>query len=173
MIMINRSKLESLLGLVIVWCAIAFFVKSVINDVKQHHIDQRQGSLVTNQIKKKIMYDTIEIDRVTTYNPVASQCDSNPLTTADGSKINLTKLKNEDIRWCALSRDLISRWNGPFDYGDTLNIISDKKPWINGQWIVHDCMNARYTKSMDLLFDKTNNKPKLGIAKDVKILIKK
>ena len=49
----------------------------------------------------------IELDRATTYNAEVNQCDSDPLTTADGSRIDLDKLANGQLRWCALSRDLI------------------------------------------------------------------
>ncbi|WP_438964741.1 hypothetical protein, partial [Winogradskyella sp.] len=34
----------------------------------------------------------IELDRATTYNAEINQCDSDPLTTADGSRIDLNKL---------------------------------------------------------------------------------
>ena len=46
--------------------------------------------------------------RVTHYHPTKEECDSDPLVTADGSVINLHKLKNGSIKWCAVSRDL---WN--------------------------------------------------------------
>lgn len=44
---------------------------------------------------------------VTCYQPVKEQCDDNPLITADGSKIDLHKLKQGKIKWCAISRDLL------------------------------------------------------------------
>ena len=44
---------------------------------------------------------------LTYYQPVKGQCDSKPLITADGSKINLNHLKSGKIRWCAISRDLL------------------------------------------------------------------
>ena len=55
---------------------------------------------------------------VTTYNPTRQQCDSTPNITADGTRINIRKAS--EYRYVALSRDLLARWGGPFDYGDIL-----------------------------------------------------
>jgi hypothetical protein len=127
---------------------------------------------------EKSAYDTIYLDTATTYNAVSSQCDSTPLNTADGSLINLWKLKNKEIRWVALSRDLIycelrqtlfkdtNHWRGPFRFGDTINVSSKLRPDFNGKWVVHDCKAAKYRNHIDFLFDPQNNKPKLGIGKD-------
>ena len=57
---------------------------------------------------------------VTTYNPTREQCDSTPNITADGTRIK--PWKATEYRYVALSRDLISRWGGPFDYGDYIVI---------------------------------------------------
>ena len=122
----------------------------------------------------------IEIDRATTYYCNVNQCDNDPFTTADGSIIDPIKLKNKEIRWCALSRDLIwdkyrqgihaEGFRGLYKFGDTIMVISKTCPQINGMWTVHDTMNKRYTNSIDFLIDPINNKPKLGVCEDVKIL---
>ena len=107
--------------------------------------------------------DTIDLDRATTYQPTIAQCDSTPFSTADGSRIDPDNIQ----RWCALSRDLLDRWGGPFNYGDTIEVYSEKHPQINGDWAVHDCMAPKYTLSIDFLGYIT---PKLGIGRDVKII---
>jgi hypothetical protein len=122
----------------------------------------------------------IELDRATTYYCEAKQCDNNPLTTADGSVIDPVKLRNKEIRWCALSRDLIwdeyrqgihaEGFRGFFEFGDTIVVKSNSNPQINGKWVVHDTMNKRYKNSIDFLIDPDNNKPKLGVCEDVRIL---
>jgi len=122
----------------------------------------------------------IELDRATTYYCNVSQCDNDPFTTADGSVIDPIKLKNKEIRWCALSRDLIwdeyrqgihaEGFRGLFEFGDTIVVKSNSNPQINGKWVVHDTMNKRYTRSIDFLIHPDNNKPKLGLCDDVKIL---
>jgi hypothetical protein len=105
----------------------------------------------------------------TYYNPVARQCDATPFITADGSKINKSKLKKEQIKWVALSRDLLARWGGPFDYGDTL-YVHHTNEHVRGIWIVHDSMNARFRKRMDFLRWTKGRFP--GKAKNVLISTK-
>ena len=124
----------------------------------------RNDKISNHKVKKPIR---IRIDRASTYNAVASQCDSDPLNTSDMSRIDTVKLKLGEIRWCALSRDLLSRWGGIIDYGDTITVKSIRNPQINGEWVVHDCMNARYKNSVDFLFDPSNNVPKLGVVSDL------
>lgn len=111
----------------------------------------------------RLKQDTIHLDRATTYQPTVAQCDSDPLTTADGSKINPDSLQ----RWVALSRDLLTRWGGQFNFGDTITTYSKEHPQVNGDWVVHDCMNAKYKMSIDFL---ANFDQKLGIGTDVKII---
>jgi len=128
--------------------------------------------------------DTISIVRATTYNAVAGQCDDTPFNTADGSRIDTAKLFTGEIRWVALSRDLIkdsyrdglymnrNHWRGYFEFGDTMEVFSDSSPQINGKWVVHDCMAPRYERSVDFLFDPRNNNPKLGVCTDLQVIIK-
>ena len=60
------------------------------------------------------------LDGLTVYNPTVKQCDRTPLVTASNSTIDKIKLGNQEIRWMALSRNLLKRWNGKFHYGDLL-----------------------------------------------------
>ena len=95
----------------------------------------------------------IQLDRATTYYCNVSQCDNDPFTTADGSVIDPIKLKNKQIRWCALSRDLIwdeyrqtihkQGFRGLFEFGDTIVVKSNSNPQINGKWVVHDTKIGR------------------------------
>ena len=55
----------------------------------------------------KCCAQTVTHVKLTCYQPVKSQCNNQPLITADGSKINLHHLKNNKIKWCAISRDLL------------------------------------------------------------------
>lgn len=80
------------------------------------------------------------------YNPTKSQCGSTPLITADGSKINMAKLKRGELRWVAVSRDLRSR----FKYGDTIWIDSDDMR-LRGKWVVRDTMNPKHRNRIDIL----------------------
>ena len=84
---------------------------------------------------------------VTTYNPTKAQCDDTPNITADGTKIK--PWKATQYRYVALSRDLLSRWGGPFDYGDYI-VIEGTGKW-DGVYQVRDTMNPKWVKRVDIL----------------------
>ena len=80
------------------------------------------------------------------------QTDSTPNQTADGT---IKKpWKATEYRYVALSRDLISRWGGPFEYGDYI-VIEGTDGW-DGVYQVRDTMNPRWTNRVDIL--TTNSK---------------
>lgn len=87
---------------------------------------------------------------LTYYQPVKGQCDSKPLITADGSKINLNHLKSGKIRWCAISRDLLYL----FPKG------KPKRIYIEGfgTYQVRDVMNRKFRHSVDILIHPKNSK---------------
>ena len=91
----------------------------------------------------KIAFDVT----VTTYNPTRQQCDSTPNITADGTRINPKRATQ--YRYVALSRDLLSRWGGPFDYGDYI-VIEGTGNW-DGVYQVRDTMNPKWVKRVDIL----------------------
>ncbi len=80
------------------------------------------------------------LETLTIYNPEESQCDTDPLITANNSKIDLDKLRRNEIRWMALSRNLLKRWNGAFNYGDTVSVHSGgcKYRWPVGDQRQHE-----------------------------------
>lgn len=82
---------------------------------------------------------------LTTYNAVASQCDDSPLITADGTKIDIKKLKNGKIKYCAVSRDLL--WCIPL--GSVVHIEG------HGDYEVRDTMNERFDHYIDILQHKS------------------
>ena len=84
---------------------------------------------------------------VTTYNPTIHQCDDTPHITADGTHFKTWKASS--YRYVALSRDLLSRWGGPFNYGDYIVIegTGDK----DGVYQVRDTMNPKWTNRVDIL----------------------
>lgn len=91
-------------------------------------------------------YKEAEVDvTVTVYNPVEGQCDEDPLTTADGSRIRMDKLKRGDLKWIAISHDL----RETFKYGDSVTL--EGHPDIDGDYVVHDLMNPRFVGRIDIL----------------------
>ena len=98
-------------------------------------------------------YDIQSFDvTVTTYNPTRNQTDSTPNETADGTIIK--PWKATEYRYVALSRDLIARWGGPFEYGDYI-VIEGTDKW-DGVYQVRDTMNRKWTNRVDIL--TTNSK---------------
>ena len=95
----------------------------------------------------------IEVD-VTMYQPVYPQTDSSPNITADGTHIRISKAS--EYKFVALSRNLLKRWGGPFDYGDF--ILIKGTPDKDGVYNVRDRMNPKYVNYVDIL-ESTNVKP--------------
>lgn len=108
----------------------------------------------------------VVLNALTIYNPERRQCDSTPLITASNSKIDVEELRNENVRWMALSRDLLKRWKGKFHYGDTV-LITSGDPAIDGLWVIKDTMNKRFKNRGDLLF--SSDVRKLGKWKNVEV----
>ena len=88
----------------------------------------------------------IEVN-VTMYQPVYPQTDRTPNITADGTKIRISKAS--DYKFVALSRNLLKRWGGPFDYGDFILIKGTKDK--DGVYNVRDTMNPKFVNYVDIL----------------------
>ena len=78
---------------------------------------------------------------ITTYNAVRSQCDSSPLITADGTKIDHRKLKSGEQRIVAISRDLLYA----IPLGSLIYVEG------HGYYEVRDTMNSRFKHRIDIL----------------------
>ena len=84
---------------------------------------------------------------VTMYQPVYPQTDRTPNITADGTKIRISKAS--DYKFVALSRNLLKRWGGPFDYGDFILLKGAGKK--DGVYQVRDTMNPKWVNVVDIL----------------------
>jgi hypothetical protein len=95
----------------------------------------------------------IEVD-VTMYQPVYPQTDRTPNITADGTRIKISMAS--EYKFVALSRNLLKRWGGPFDYGDFILLRgTDHK---DGVYQVRDTMNPKWVNMVDIL-ESTHVKP--------------
>ena len=101
---------------------------------------------------------------ITTYNAVRSQCDSSPLITADGTKIDHNKVKSGEQKIVAISRDLLYA----IPLGSLIYVEG------HGYYEVRDTMNSRFKHRIDILqhsskknFKKNNIKIKL-VKKPIK-----
>lgn len=120
-------------------------------------------SMADNQVKKYIAQnpqefvlseDTVKVNSyqvtATMYYPVASQCDSDPLLTAGMYKIDPNHASEQ--KWIAMSRDMIERWGGEFQYGDYVQIKGAGHK--DGIYKVVDTMNKRFKNRIDFLETK-------------------
>ena len=138
----------AILGSIIPMFVIAYYSNSIIDDLYNE----------INTLKDNGYCETYEVMSfdvtVTTYNPTRSQTDSTPNQTADGTIIK--PWKATEYRYVALSRDLIARWGGPFDYGDY--IVIEGAGEHSGIYQVKDTMNPRFTRRVDILTTKSRFK---------------
>jgi len=108
--------------------------------------------IIEADTKPQIEQDTIQDKKVsykklkaTYYNPVQNQCDGNPLITATGYRISLRKLKKQEIRVVAISRDLLKVY--PYNS----EIYVHHPVHLRGCWRVEDTMNKRFSNRIDFL----------------------
>ena len=123
---------------------------NIFEDYKKHHI--RELSFYKNRITElESVVDEFKLEgldvTVTMYHPIYPQTDKTPSITADGTRISINNAREH--RFVALSRNLLKRWGGPFDYGDFILLRgTDGK---DGVYQVRDTMNRRYINHIDIL----------------------
>ena len=150
MIKMYQAILINLIGIAIITLHYDNVVKNINaeNRMLQEKVwnltDENNEMLYSNRIMYRVT--------VTTYNPTRAQTDSTPNITADGTRINPRKATQ--YRYVALSRDLLSRWGGPFEYGDY--VVIEGTGDRDGIYQVRDTMNPRWTNRVDIL--TTNSK---------------
>jgi 3D (Asp-Asp-Asp) domain-containing protein len=100
----------------------------------------------------------------TVYQAVPGQTDGSPFVTADNSRIK--PRYGSHTRWLALSPDLLQQGGGRFHYGDKVQ-VSRVSPQLDGVYTVHDTMNRRHRRRIDIL---THRREKLSVfAPDAKL----
>lgn len=128
-----------------------------------HPIDIQGVTDVTRTVKVKdvkkvedlakyyINENTIKLMYATIYRVDPKQCWGNPLITADGTPIDTVLLNKDSLKYIAVSQDMLKRNGGVFRYGDSVFINIPNVPSFTGIYVVHDCMNKRYKRSVDIL----------------------
>lgn len=101
---------------------------------------------------------------ITMYEPVENQTDKTPNITADGTKFKIENASR--YKYVALSRNLLTRWGGEFNYGDSIRITGTEGK--NGEYQVRDTMNPRFKNYVDIL-----ESPGTGIYKHENAVIEK
>jgi len=146
--MISTEK--AIAGLIAVTLANGFFSTTMFTEYKEMYSDkierlESENSELRDELSHYDEYG-IQVD-VTMYQPNEIQCDDTPNITADGTKIRISKASN--YKFVALSRNLLKRWGGPFDYGDFILLKgTDHK---DGVYQVRDTMNPKWVNVVDIL----------------------
>ena len=127
-----------------------FFSTTMFEEYKEMYSDKiAELELENTALRDELShYDGygIVVD-VTMYQPNEIQCDDTPDITADGTKIRISKASN--YKFVALSRNLLKRWGGPFDYGDFVLLKGTGEK--DGVYQVRDTMNPKWVNVVDIL----------------------
>ncbi|MBA9076720.1 MULTISPECIES: hypothetical protein [Rufibacter] len=99
------------------------------------------------------------------YYPEEEQTDDTPFITADGSRINERNPRKH--RWLALSRNLLARWGGEIEYGDSV-LVKGISPKLDGVYVVRDAMHRRIKNRVDILVGPHDKI--MGYWEDVKLI---
>ena len=132
-----------------------FFSINIIEKNKRFYNTQLNNQIaVTETLRLELteFYKYGVVVDVTMYRPNIRETDSTPNITADGTRIRISKAS--DYKFVALSRNLLKRWGGPFDYGDFILIKGTTKGHKDGVYHVRDTMNPKYVNYVDILESK-------------------
>ena len=144
------STTTAIAGIVFVTFMNGFVSTNMMTKHSSMYKEQSDSLLVMNQRLHTELQEFykfgIEVD-VTMYQPVYPQTDKTPDITADGTRIRISKAS--EYKFVALSRNLLSRWGGPFNYGDFILIRGTKDK--DGVYQVRDTMNPKWVNVVDIL----------------------
>ena len=147
------STTTAIAGIVFVTFMNGFVSTNMMTKHSSMYKEQSDSLLVMNQRLHTELQEFykfgIEVD-VTMYQPVYPQPDRTPNITADGTKIRISKAS--EYKYVALSRNLLKRWGGPFDYGDFILIRGTEHK--DGVYQVRDTMNPKWVNVVDILESK-------------------
>ena len=140
----------------------AVITVTLINGFFSTNMFKKYDGMYRNQITElRVINDSLKerlseyeeygiIVDVTMYQPVYPQTDKTPDITADGTRIRIHKAS--EYKFVALSRNLLKRWGGPFDYGDF--ILLKGAGHKDGVYQVRDTMNPKWVNVVDILESK-------------------
>ena len=127
-----------------------FFSINIIEKNRRFYNSQLNNQMaITKTLRSELteFYKYGVVVDVTMYRPTKHETDSTPNITADGTQIRISKAS--DYKFVALSRNLLKRWGGPFDYGDFILLKGAKDK--DGVYQVRDTMNSKWVNVVDIL----------------------
>ena len=144
------STTTAIAGMVFVTFMNGYISTSMMTKHSSMYKQSSDSLMVMNQKLHKELHEFyrfgVEVD-VTMYQPNTIQCDDTPDVTADGTRIRIHKAS--EYKFVALSRNLLKRWGGGFDYGDFIYIKGTKDK--DGVYQVRDTMNPKWVNVVDIL----------------------
>tara|TARA_B100001113_G_scaffold351838_1_gene351813 strand:+ start:251 stop:754 length:504 start_codon:yes stop_codon:yes gene_type:complete len=152
------TRFEQTLAIVMITVFVSGYIcVKAMNRYKQMYTSQikdlqNDNTLLMQEIDN--LLDNPTTVTVTMYRANKIECDQDPDITADGTKIHVPQ--SSRYRYVALSRNLLKRWGGNYDYGDYILIKGTKKR--DGIYQVRDTMNSKFTNVVDIL-ESHNVKP--------------
>ena len=106
------------------------------------------------------LWEAIELDRITAYNAVEAQTDSDPHISSCGTNIP---------KQVAVSQDILFQTGNKRDMcGREVAIVLEDGTIVYG--VVWDTMNARYKKTADILVDNHQEALEWGVKKGLLIM---
>lgn len=136
----NKVMLMTISACLMFWVTVlGLAVKNIEVPLSQNSVVVPELDIDTNADVQRVKY--------TVYNAVEGQTDATPLVTADQSNIDVRELAIGNLRWVAVSRDLLKEYS----FGDTIVVTGCTQEVYNGEWVIHDVMNRRYRKTLDFL----------------------
>lgn len=164
----NRNKLTYKKVDFVILVFIIFSIL-IVGFIFSYLVSKRDRIVYVKQIIYKTIKDTENVISAnvtaTMYYPISSQCDKDPLITACMYKIIPHKASEQ--KFVALSRDLLKRFGGKFDFGDRIKLCNAGKK--SGIYIVADTMNKRFKRKIDILETKGTPLYKLNNVKIIKL----
>ena len=140
MIKLNHAIIGSILPMFV----LTMYFSNMMDDVYAENMMLQEQVTHLESLLNVEQYDVT----ATMYHPVKGQTDKTPHITADGTRIDTRNAGK--YRFVALSRDLLKRWGGSFDYGDYI-IVEGCNGKYDGIWQVKDTMNKRFNNRIDFL----------------------
>ena len=141
---------KAIAGILAVTLVNGFFSTTMFGEYKEMYSEkierlESENSSLRDELSHYDEYGIV-VD-VTMYQPVYPQTDRTPNITADGTKIRISKASQ--YKFVALSRNLLKRWGGPFDYGDFVLLKGAGEK--DGVYQVRDTMNPKWVNVVDIL----------------------
>lgn len=85
----------------------------------------------------------------TVFHAVKEQTDKDYLITASNKKIDIKKLNSGNLKWIAVSRDLMKKYG--FVFGEKVFVESYSNPELNGEYQIEDLLHQDSRNHIDIL----------------------